>query len=54
MKTEITTLLIMTKLEQYDYAGATALAAVMLLLSSRCWSDQPAAGVGAPQGGLTA
>ena len=33
MRTEITTLLIMTKLEQYDYAGATALAAVMLLLS---------------------
>jgi sulfate/thiosulfate transport system permease protein len=30
MHTEITTLLIMTKLEQYDYAGATALAAVML------------------------
>ena len=30
MKTEITTLLIMTKLEQYDYAGATALAALML------------------------
>jgi sulfate/thiosulfate transport system permease protein len=33
LKTEITTLLIMTKLEQYDYAGATAIAAVMLLLS---------------------
>jgi sulfate transport system permease protein len=33
MKTEITTLLIMTKLEQYDYAGATALASVMLVLS---------------------
>jgi sulfate/thiosulfate transport system permease protein len=33
LNTEITTLLIMTKLEQYDYAGATALAAVMLLLS---------------------
>jgi sulfate/thiosulfate transport system permease protein len=33
MKTEITTLLIMTKLEQYDYAGATALAAVMLVAS---------------------
>jgi sulfate/thiosulfate transport system permease protein len=33
MRTEITTLLIMTKLEQYDYAGATALASVMLLLS---------------------
>jgi sulfate transport system permease protein len=33
MKTEITTLLIMTKLEQYDYAGATAIATVMLVLS---------------------
>lgn len=30
MRTEITPLLIMTKLEQYDYAGATALAVVML------------------------
>jgi sulfate transport system permease protein len=33
LKTEVTTLLIMTKLEQYDYAGATALATVMLGLS---------------------
>src|SRR5690606_7917726 len=33
MKTEITPLLIMTRLEQYDYAGATALAVVMLVLS---------------------
>lgn len=33
MKTEITSLLIMTKLEQYDYAGATALAVVMLAVS---------------------
>lgn len=33
MKTEITTLLIMTKLEQYDYVGAAALAVVMLLFS---------------------
>ena len=33
MRTEIITLLIMAKLEQYDYAGATALASVMLLLS---------------------
>jgi len=32
-KTEITPLLIMTKLEQYDYAGATAIALVMLLIS---------------------
>ncbi|HEX2037397.1 MAG TPA: sulfate ABC transporter permease subunit CysT [Chloroflexota bacterium] len=33
MKTEITPLLIVTKLEQYDYAGATALAVAMLLIS---------------------
>ncbi|PZD95874.1 sulfate ABC transporter permease subunit CysT [Paenibacillus sambharensis] len=33
MKTEIAPLLIMTKLEQYDYAGATAIAMVMLVLS---------------------
>ncbi|HAM73756.1 MAG TPA: sulfate ABC transporter permease subunit CysT [Verrucomicrobiales bacterium] len=33
MKTEVTSLLIITKLEQYDYAGATALAVMMLLLS---------------------
>jgi sulfate transport system permease protein len=33
LRTEITTLLIMTKLEQYDYAGATALGVVMLMLS---------------------
>jgi sulfate transport system permease protein len=32
-KTEITPLLIMTKLEQFDYAGATALALVMLVAS---------------------
>ena len=32
-RTEITTLLIMTKLEQYDYAGATAIATVMLVVS---------------------
>ena len=39
MKTEIAPLLIMTKLEQYDYAGATAIAVVMLLASrSRCCS----------------
>jgi ABC-type sulfate transport system permease component len=35
MKSEITPLLIMTKLEQYDYAGATAIAVVMLLLLVR-------------------
>ncbi|MDE3838849.1 sulfate ABC transporter permease subunit CysT [Bacillus methanolicus] len=33
MRTEITPLLIMTKLEQYDYAGATAIATVMLVIS---------------------
>ncbi len=33
MRTEIAPLLIMTKLEQYDYAGATAIAMVMLVLS---------------------
>ena len=33
MKTEITPLLIITKLEQYDYAGATAIAAVTLVAS---------------------
>jgi len=33
MRTEIAPLLIMTKLEQYDYAGATAIALVMLALS---------------------
>ena len=33
MKTEITPLLIITKLEQYDYTGATALAVVMLVIS---------------------
>ena len=33
MRTEIAPLLIITKLEQYDYAGATAIALVMLLLS---------------------
>jgi sulfate transport system permease protein len=33
MRTEITPLLIVTKLEQYDYAGATAVALVLLLIS---------------------
>ena len=31
METEIAPLLIVTKLEQYDYAGATAIAVVMLV-----------------------
>ena len=33
MKTEIAPLLIVSKLEQYDYAGATAIAVVMLVIS---------------------
>ena len=33
MKTQITPLLIMTKLEEFDYAGATAIAVVMLVVS---------------------
>jgi sulfate transport system permease protein len=33
MRTEISPLLIITKLEQYDYAGATAIALVMLVIS---------------------
>jgi sulfate transport system permease protein len=33
MRTEITPLLIITKLEQYDYRGATAIAVVMLVIS---------------------
>ena len=33
MKTEISTLLIVTRLEQYDYPGATAIAVTMLVAS---------------------
>lgn len=33
MKTEITSLLIVTKLEQYDYNGATAIAVALLVIS---------------------
>ncbi len=33
MRTEIASLLIITKLEQYDYAGATAIATMMLVAS---------------------
>jgi sulfate/thiosulfate transport system permease protein len=33
MRTEIAPLLIITKLEQFDYAGATAIALVMLMIS---------------------
>ena len=33
LKTEITSLIIITKLEQYDYHGAAAIGVVMLLMS---------------------
>jgi sulfate transport system permease protein len=33
MRTEISSLLIITKLEQFDYAGATAIATMMLVAS---------------------
>ena len=47
MVSEITPLLIITKLEQYDYAGATAIAVVMLVASLRAAAGhQPAAGLG--------
>lgn len=36
MKTEIAPFMIMSKLEQFDYAGATAIAVVMLLISFVC------------------
>ena len=36
MKTEIAPLMIMTKLEQFDYAGATAIAIVMMIISFLC------------------
>jgi sulfate transport system permease protein len=36
MVSEITPLMIITKLEQYDYAGATAIASVMLAISLIC------------------
>lgn len=36
MESEIAPLMIMTKLEQFDYAGATAIAAVMLIVSFLC------------------
>ena len=49
MQTEITPLLIITKLEQYDYAGATAIAVVMLSRIVRAAArDQRAAEAGAP------
>jgi sulfate transport system permease protein len=33
LRTEVTTLLIMTRLEEYDYGGAAAIAAVMLVIA---------------------
>ncbi len=57
MKTEITSLLIITKLEQYDYAGATAIAVVMLVASFALLLAinvlQWWAGQGRRQGGLS-
>jgi sulfate transport system permease protein len=56
---EITPLLIITKLEQYDYAGATAIAVVMLVISFamllvinalQAWSNRPPAGLQWPDG----
>ena len=47
MQTEIAPLLIVTKLEQYDYAGATAIAAVLLVASfALLLGDQRAAALG--------
>ncbi len=57
MRTEITTLLIVTHLEQYDYAGATAIAVAMLLASFALllginllqrWQQRRHAGAGRP------
>ncbi|MFA6111008.1 MAG: sulfate ABC transporter permease subunit CysT [Candidatus Latescibacterota bacterium] len=57
MHTEITTLLIVTRLEQYDYAGATAIAVAMLLASLvlllainlvQRWHQRRHAGAGGP------
>ena len=47
MKTEITPLLIVIKLEQFDYNGAAAIGFVMLLVSFvMLFADQPGAGLG--------
>jgi sulfate transport system permease protein len=48
MVSEITPLIIIGKLEQYDYAGATAVAVVMLVILLRAAAgDQRAAGLAA-------
>ena len=63
MRTEIAPLLIITKLEQYDYAGATAIALVMLLMSFvlllainvlQGWSSRRVAALGRMAGGIRA
>ena len=42
MKTEIAPLLIVIKLEQYDYAGAAAVGLAMVAISfGRCWRSTP-------------
>jgi sulfate transport system permease protein len=52
MVSEITPLLIITKLEQYDYAGATAIAVVMLVASFvDAAGDQRPAGLDAREAG---
>jgi sulfate/thiosulfate transport system permease protein len=62
MKTEITPLLIITKLDQYDYAGATAIAVTMLLMSFAMllvinfferWSGRREEKLVAPHSGVT-
>ena len=47
MKTEIAPLLIMTKLEQYDYAGATAIAVRCSSPPSRSWARSTCSRAGA-------
>jgi hypothetical protein len=49
MVSEITPLIIIGKLEQYDYAGATAVAVVMLVSPSSCCWSSTAAGLAAPR-----
>ena len=50
MKTEIASLLIITKLTQYDYGGAAAIAFVLLLLSFCCCSSSTRSRAGARSG----
>jgi sulfate transport system permease protein len=51
MVSEITPLIIIGKLEQYDYAGATAVASVMLLFSFVCCSSSTRCRLAAQAGG---